>query len=58
MAAHVRAGKGHKEFGRRVRQPDGGGKTRGKRRVHWEHPEDRCACHHTSPCPSRATKKV
>lgn len=54
--AKVSGGKGHKEWGRRTRQSGGGGKTRGKRKVWREHPEDRCACHHTSPCPMKPAK--
>lgn len=48
--------KGHWAYGRRIRVPDGGGKVRGARKVWHEGPEDRCACHHSSPCPRNATR--
>lgn len=51
MATTGKSGKGHKEYGRRVRQPGGGGKVRGIRRVWFERPEDRCECHYVTDCP-------
>jgi len=50
MAPAVKQGKGKKAFGRRVKS-GGSPAKRTKKHVWLERPSDRCACHHSQPCP-------